>query len=324
MAQVIKAGDIIKLTTVRPIHWAKNGDMDEFLGKIAEVGYASLPDKDGVQRLTLRSAKSKFGLPWCFLSSDIEGYNQPYKVGDEVVLVEPFKVFRLLPGGRLDICDSEGNCISVEQNQVTLKTTNMKAMKDAVLSTAKTLAKANNTVTTLEIKTELRRDFPYYFWTQDIVSKYMDQLAGDGLFDYTDNGTYRIYRLAGVKSLVSSASKAVVGVKGFFNVTGTSKPKTTAVTSLFGKINGTVATKTSKPIVRTKSRRGGAVNRNIVDIRDLLTKGTFGFATFSGSGQSSVTGYDIKAQKKSVDTYITRRLRNLSTINVAGKTYKVV
>ena len=104
------------------------------------------------------------------------------KIGDEVVLVEPFKVFRLLADGRLDVCDSEGNCISVNPNQVTLKQTNMKAMKNAVLGTAKDLLKANNTVTTLEIKQQLRKDYPYFYWDQSTVSKFMDGFAGDGIF----------------------------------------------------------------------------------------------------------------------------------------------
>lgn len=299
MAKVIKVGDIIKLTTVRPSHWNKKGEMDKFLGKTVEVMYVSLPDIRGIQRITARGAASQKGVPWSFLSSDVEGNNNPYKIGDEVVLVEPFKVFRLLPDGRLDICDSEGNCISVNQNQVNLKTTNMKAMKDAVLSTAKTLAKANNTVTTLEIKTELRRDYPYYFWTQDVVSKYMDQLAGDGLFTYTDNGTYRIYKLAGKTAAPTSSS-----------------------TSVFAKVSGKISTKTSKPIARSKSRRGGAVNRHSVP--SLLNQGSFVFATFNGSGRSNVTLNDIKAQKKSVSAYITRRLNNLTSINVANRTYKVI
>ena len=131
------------------------------------------------------------------------------KIGDEVVLVEPFKVFRLLADGRLDVCDSEGNCISVNPNQVTLKQTNMKAMKNAVLGTAKDLLKANNTVTTLEIKQQLRKDYPYFYWDQSTVSKFMDGFAGDGIFSYTDNGTYRTYSLVNVTKKVPTMKPAV-------------------------------------------------------------------------------------------------------------------
>lgn len=83
------------------------------------------------------------------------------KLGTEVQVIKPFKVFRKLLDGSYDVCDLDGNCLNVKVNEIILKTKNqseMKAMKNAVLTTARQLCKANNTVTTLEVKTELRRD----------------------------------------------------------------------------------------------------------------------------------------------------------------------
>lgn len=68
-----------------------------------------------------------------------------------------------------------------------------KMMKDAVQNTAKKLLKANNTVTTLEIKAELRIKYPHFYWTQSSVSSIMDELYHDGLFSFKDNGIYRTY-----------------------------------------------------------------------------------------------------------------------------------
>mgnify|MGYP003592507724 CR=1 FL=1 len=302
MAKLIKVGDIIKLTSTRPYHWAKNGAMDEFLGKKVEVEYVSSPDKLGIQRITVKNAKSQRGIPWSFLSSDIESYSNPYKIGDEVVLVEPFKVFRLLPNNRLDICDSEGNCISVNRNQVKLKQTDMKAMKDAVLAVAKSLAKANNTVTTLEIKTELRRDYPYYFWTQKVVSDYMDQFAGDGVFTYKDNGTYRIYSLTKTKATAGPVSKSIVSV-------------TTSTGGGIAKVSGTVATKKA-PVRKSKNTISRA------NVLKLVTDPNFESMSITGIG--IVTLVTVKSQKKSVQGYLTpSKLSKLTHVKVSGKVYEV-
>lgn len=71
-----------------------------------------------------------------------------------------------------------------------------KAQNTDILSTATQLARANNTVTTLEIKTELRKLFDV---KQAEVSTAMADFATKGLFSYKDNGTYRVYSLANVK-----------------------------------------------------------------------------------------------------------------------------
>lgn len=189
----------------------------------------------------------------------------------------------------------------------------MKAMKDAVLTVAKQLAKANNTVTTLEIKLELRRDYPYYYWTQQVVSNYMDQLAGDGIFTYTDNGTYRTYSLASPtfqsatagpvsKSLGStSASQTATGALG--GVTGSSPMS-----------GGTVG--------YSRNRKGVA---NTVDRTALygLVKDT-GFERAKLKDGITVDRNQIKWQKKSPTGYFTQsKLNKVTEITVSGKTYFV-
>lgn len=212
------------------------------------------------------------------------------QIGDTAYLMRAFKVFRILKDGRLDVCDVDGNCLLVNQSE--LLTTNknqatMKAMKDAVLTVAKGLLKANNTVTTLEVKTELRRDYPYYYWTQDIVSKYMSQLAGDGIFDFKDNGTYRIYSFP-----VTKATKTVVASK--------SKPFTKKVKNLPASGSKTI----------NKTTALNMVQANGVDKVIFKTGRT-------------VTGSDIRSQKKSALAYVSRSLANISAVVVRGTKYNV-
>ena len=56
-----------------------------------------------------------------------------------------------------------------------------------------TLLEANNTVTTLEVKNELRSKFPDFSWLQGDVSKFMNDMHLAGDLTYEDNGTYRTY-----------------------------------------------------------------------------------------------------------------------------------
>jgi hypothetical protein len=84
-------------------------------------------------------------------------------------------------------------------NSVTPKTQPMantnttSTVKALVLGCAQSLMRANNTCTTLEIKLELRKTQPAYFWTQQIVSNIMDEFATAKVFTYSDNGTFRTY-----------------------------------------------------------------------------------------------------------------------------------
>jgi hypothetical protein len=64
---------------------------------------------------------------------------------------------------------------------------------------ANKLAQPNNTITTLEIKLELRKQFPNEAWYQQDISDTMRELSDEQqLFDYYDNGTFRTYTLLGV------------------------------------------------------------------------------------------------------------------------------
>lgn len=123
--------------------------------------------------------------------------------------------------------------------------TTQQLMKDALRAQVDKLLKANNTVTTLELKVELRKTDPEFYWNQATVSQMMDELYQNGTLVYTDNGVYRIYS----KNPNLSASQTTVGITGVpaTNITGT-----TAIV----KVTPTPSTKvvTSKPTVKRISR----------------------------------------------------------------------
>lgn len=82
---------------------------------------------------------------------------------------------------------------------------------EAVKGTAQRLLKANNTVTTLEIKAELVVKYPGFYWDQVTVSSYMEnEYQGMGM-TYTTNGNYRVYSYAGKKVNQPIATKRSVG-----------------------------------------------------------------------------------------------------------------
>lgn len=219
------------------------------------------------------------------------------------------QVFRDYGNGWMDVCDDDGNCLRVSKKNLNKpfsehynKEQLMKQMKDAVLTVAKGLLKANNTVTTLEIKLELRRDYGYYFWTQKVVSDYMDQFAGDGIFTYIDNGTYRIY------SLASPAFKAATAGPVSSSLAGSTK--------VIGKV------KRGRPrkIITTTSAYVPITKKTAYQ----LATGDKGFESITIDGVV-VTRLMIRTQKKSVIGYLTpSKLNKVSEIKVSGTTYPVV
>lgn len=137
--------------------------------------------------------------------------------------------------------------------QTNTKMTTNQLMKNAALAVANKLLKANNTVTTLEIKVELRKTDPEFFWDQATVSRLMDEFAQAGTFVYTDNGTYRIY--SNPLSTVS-ASQTAVGVSGSAGCSGTTGIPTRTTSTASAIVVNVPTKKTKTPrntITRTKA-----------------------------------------------------------------------
>lgn len=96
---------------------------------------------------------------------------------------------------------------------------------------------ANNTCTTLEVKTELRRQYPKNNWTQSLVSDSMKDLATQGKLQYTDNGTYRVYSL--VTKSTNNKTKDMTKTTQTKSVANTTKKQRISRTKAISLISGT-------------------------------------------------------------------------------------
>lgn len=152
------------------------------------------------------------------ITQNLSGH--PFKIGDAV------RVFRVFNNNYFDVC-IKGDCWTIHLSEFKTITEYMQQMRQAVLTTATRLAKANNTVTTLELKTELRKTHPSFYWIQTSkgpntgVSEYMNELAKAGRFTYTDNGNHRVYSLIGFKPKAPAIK--VTTPKSTTSVTNTSR-----------------------------------------------------------------------------------------------------
>ena len=52
----------------------------------------------------------------------------------------------------------------------------------------------SNQITSLELKTALREEYPYYVWNQTFISSYLQQLCKLGFLTYNFNGNFNIYK----------------------------------------------------------------------------------------------------------------------------------
>jgi len=209
----------------------------------------------------------------------------------------------------------------VKNKVKTVKSSKMtKTMQDAAFKTVKQLLVANNTVTTLELKNQLRKDYPLYFWTQSIVSGIVQDFVDNGkLTIVDDNGTYRTYA-----DPTQPARKSTV-------VVGKSNTASTKATTV---------TVTAKKVPSTPTAKGKKISRQ--DAYDLIVnnKGRFFTGVFTKkdgttrvmngqyvSGQTpSKLGYvkikDASLMKKDPTNCIRNmNLQTLEQLKIAGNQY---
>lgn len=191
--------------------------------------------------------------------------------------------------------------------------------KQAVHAIANALCNAQNQFTNLELKNELHKKYPNEGWNQMEISTEMMNLADNGYFDFTHNGTYRTY--FATPSLQASQSQ--------------SNTNPSMVQQLISKAQTTtpVVTKQAKVIVPTTTKRIG--RKKALEIIQN-TNGKFFSVTFEKkNGENRLMGVqyvkgtkpdplgyvllrDLKAKKsKSVN------LQTLSEIKTNNILYKV-
>lgn len=77
----------------------------------------------------------------------------------------------------------------VQVNQTTM------TQQEKVIQVFNDLLKGGDT-TTLDVKLELREQYPIEYWTQDFVSQVISNYVDDNhTITYSDNGQYRVYKL---------------------------------------------------------------------------------------------------------------------------------
>lgn len=111
----------------------------------------------------------------------------------------------------------------------TFSTSMLSMLKAAVTA----LLKANNTVSTLEVKTKLRADYPSYSWYQSDISRAMQYLYDNGTLTYKDNGTFRTY--SAVKSSATTTTTTKVAAKKTATKKAASTTATTGTKKNIGK-----------------------------------------------------------------------------------------
>ncbi len=97
---------------------------------------------------------------------------------------------------------------------------------------ANELCYPNNSISTLEIKNELRKREPNFPWYQSDISQIMDDFQSQGKFEFTTNGIYRVYSIPQTQP---KAVKATVKVK---KVPTTAKISKSGALSLIEASNG--------------------------------------------------------------------------------------
>ena len=186
------------------------------------------------------------------------------------------------------------------------------------------LLEATNSVTTLEVKTELRKSHPEFSWLQKDVSAYMDRLQESGDLTYEDNGTFRVYH--GIVAKAKKAKKAVKAVKTVAKVT---KAKVVSVKTH------------SKVVVKTPTVKAKRISKTKAMELMIGNKGHFFTAEFEKKNgdlrvmncqalkkQTSKLGYITvkEASKMRKDPKKAVRNINLQTITglrIGGVSYKV-
>lgn len=176
-----------------------------------------------------------------------------YNINDKVKIIKrlhghEFKIGTIvtIEKNRLDdylAINKSGEFWWICDDEITSTKSNKMKNTQTIKQVANALLKANNTVTTLELKVELRKKYPSQKWKQSDISQAMNDLYLQGLYTYTDNGTYRVYSAVAApvaKTVVSgrkastqkvSRTKALELIQKnggrFFDVTFTKKDGTT-------------------------------------------------------------------------------------------------
>lgn len=254
--------------------------------------------------------------------------NHPFKLHEIVT------VFRIFGDGTFDVCNKAGDCWRVNQLEIFKLETPMKQMTEIVINTAKRLCKAQNQVTTLEIKAEVIKTHNQYHWTQAYVSATMDDAYKAGLFKYYDTNTggntHRVYSEVGSASNTTKPKK----VKTVTLKTApkkTSVPKAAIKKAVKQAFAPTVVATPVKTISKTKAlelmenNKGHFFTATFIDKKNeerTMNCQYLKDQTYSKLGYVKVKEA-IKAKMTANDAIRQINLQTLKSLKIAGNSYKV-
>ena len=252
----------------------------------------------------------------------------PFKIGEEV------KVFRVFSNNTYDVCNKNGDCWRVKKSEIDKINNSMKQMTDAVINTARKLCMAQNQVTTLEIKAEVIKSHPQYFWTQNFVSATMDTLYQRGDFVYTDiniiNPKHKgeIYRVYSYPSSVILKSKTV-------KKTATKTAKATTNSATVVKAPKTKTIGRQKALELMQNNKGHFFTVIFVDksskdrtmncqyLKDQKVS-TLGYVKVKEAIKAKIAkNTPVKKNTPKVSTIRTINLQTLKQLRIAGNSYKI-
>lgn len=299
-----------------------------------------------------------------------------FKVGDKVICTETNAFFKKgqiytvhfhdkdgtvgsrdanNPGGYLGMAwILEENLQLVKENQTqnlntTIMTLSAQQRKDLVLQVAQDLCKPNNSITTLEIKMELRKRYPDFLWNKYYVgsipgvSDLFHELVREGKFrSIADNGIFQTYadvnwlsqapvRLFTKRKKVSAPKKATFG--------GGTPQKGQSVNKTTGQPVSHTDTATGKTLAIPKGSKSISAKK----AKEMMTnnKGQFFTAVFTKQDGTTriLNGQYLKDQQDGTNNVKVREagkakatpqdsIRNvpldrLHALRIAGNVYRV-
>lgn len=252
--------------------------------------------------------------------------NHPFRQGDIVT------IFRIFPNNKFDVCNDKGDCWAVNGDEIFKIDNIMIQMTGAVLSTAKRLLKSQNKITTLEIKAEVIKDYPQFFWTQNYVSATMDDAYRVGMFTYQDTQTGdKLHRVYSDPTITIKPSKVKKATKMKTATAVAPKTKVASKPVATVKTTKTSVTPTNRTIGRSKAlelmenNKGHFFTATFVDKKNqerTINCQYLKDQTYSRLGYVKVKEA-IKAKMDANDAIRQINLQTLKSLKIAGNSYKV-
>lgn len=231
----------------------------------------------------------------------------PFKLLDTVM------IFRIFNDGTYDVCKG-GDCWRVTQAELKpLINIPMQQMTTAVIDTARRLLRAQNEVTTLEIKAEVIKTHSSYFWTQAYVSAVMDDAHKAGMFTYrettTGGNSHRIYSVPTIKATKPKKQTTM---------------KTTTANKPVVKAPDTKTISKTKALELMENNRGHFFTATFVSKKGTRTINCqyLKDQTYSRLGYVKVKEA-IKAKMDPADAIRQINMQTLTELKIAGNSYKV-